>query len=132
MLCLGSWPAEWEPKVNANNRPRQLRIAIATFGRFHVLDLARELSALGHDVRFYSYVPRMRAIRFGLPKRCHVSLLVLLWPLVAMSRVFRKGRTAAAVEKLLQLAANAVSRASQINQPTSKATVDPNASRAYR
>ena len=33
---------------------KPLRIAIATGGRFHVLDLARELDALGHEVRFYS------------------------------------------------------------------------------
>jgi alpha-maltose-1-phosphate synthase len=62
---------------------RRLRIAIATAGRFHVLDLARELHALGHHVRFYSYVPRARARRFGLPDECHVSLLPLVLPAVA-------------------------------------------------
>jgi glycosyltransferase involved in cell wall biosynthesis len=65
---------------------RRYRIAIATGGRFHVLDLARELDTLGHDVRFYSYVPRDRAEKFGLPRRCHVSLLPLLWPLVGWER----------------------------------------------
>src|SRR5690242_18534482 len=35
----------------------RLRIAIATGGRFHVLDLARELAALGHEVQLYSFVP---------------------------------------------------------------------------
>src|SRR5215469_15817111 len=54
---------------------RALNIAIATNQRFHVLDLARELHALGHHVRFYSCVPR--AQRFGLPDECHVSLLAL-------------------------------------------------------
>ena len=29
-----------------------MKIAIATGGRFHVLDLARELSHLGHEVDF--------------------------------------------------------------------------------
>ena len=62
---------------------RRLRIAIATAGRFHVLDLALELHALGHYVRFYSYVPRARARRFGLPDECHVSLLSLTLPAVA-------------------------------------------------
>lgn len=66
---------------------RPLRIAIATSGRFHVLDLARELDAQGHDVRFYSFVPKARAATFGLPSRCHVSLLPLLWPLVAWERL---------------------------------------------
>ena len=59
---------------------RRLRIGIATAGRFHVLDLARELHALGHQVRFYSYVPKRRAMRFGLPQECHVDLLPALAP----------------------------------------------------
>ena len=63
---------------------KPLRIAIATGGRFHVLDLARELDALGHEVQFYSYVPKARALQFGLPARCHVSLLPIMWPFVRM------------------------------------------------
>jgi glycosyltransferase involved in cell wall biosynthesis len=66
---------------------RRLNIAIATPGRFHVLDLARELHALGHHVRFYSYVPRARARHFGLPDECHVSLLPLVLPAVAWQRL---------------------------------------------
>jgi glycosyltransferase involved in cell wall biosynthesis len=66
---------------------RQLKIAIATAGRFHVLDLARELYALGHHVRFYSYVSRARARRFGLHDECHVSLLKLCLPAVAWQRL---------------------------------------------
>ena len=62
---------------------RRLRIGIATAGRFHVLDLARELHALGHHVRFYSYVPKRRAMRFGLPEECHVDLLPALAPYLA-------------------------------------------------
>jgi alpha-maltose-1-phosphate synthase len=59
---------------------RRLRIAIATAGRFHVLDLARELHALGHEVKFYSYISQSRARKFGLPDECHVSLLPVVWP----------------------------------------------------
>ena len=66
---------------------RPLQIAIATAGRFHLLDLARELHALGHHVRFYSYVPRARARRFGLPDECHVPLLPLVIPAVAWERI---------------------------------------------
>lgn len=66
---------------------QRLNIAIATAGRFHVLDLARELHALGHHVRFYSYVPRGRARRFGLPDECHVSLLPLVLPAVGCGRL---------------------------------------------
>jgi alpha-maltose-1-phosphate synthase len=61
-----------------------LRINIVTSGRFHVLDLARELAALGHDVRFYSCLPRSRATRFGLPARCHRRALLALLPLFAL------------------------------------------------
>jgi glycosyltransferase involved in cell wall biosynthesis len=63
-----------------------MRIAIVSTGRFHVLDLARELAGLGHDVRFYSYVPRQRAERFGLPRQCHRGLLPWVLPLVAAQR----------------------------------------------
>jgi starch synthase len=64
----------------------RLRVAIATAGRFHVLDAARELHALGHDVKFYSYVPLRRAVRFGLPPECHVSLLPFALPGLALER----------------------------------------------
>jgi len=62
---------------------RPLRIAILTAGRFHVLDLARELHALGHEVKFYSFVPKVRAVGFGLPECCHVNLVPYLLPLLA-------------------------------------------------
>ncbi len=64
-----------------------LRIAIASAGRFHVLDLARELNALGHRVRFYSYVPAARARSFGLPAECAVSLLPFAVPPLAWQRL---------------------------------------------
>jgi glycosyltransferase involved in cell wall biosynthesis len=63
-----------------------MRIAIVTTGRFHVLDLARELAGLGHDVQFYSHVPRKRAEQFGLPYECHRSLLPFVLPLIAARR----------------------------------------------
>ena len=63
-----------------------MRIAIVTSGRFHVLDLARELAALGHEVAFYSYVPQARAAKFGLPRRCHRALLPYLAPFVALQK----------------------------------------------
>lgn len=63
-----------------------MKIAIATTGRFHVLDLARELAALGHNVVFYSIVPLSRAVSFGLPAASHRALLPWLLPLVAAQR----------------------------------------------
>jgi starch synthase len=65
---------------------RRLRVAIATAGRFHVLDLARELNALGYAVDFYSYVPKTQALRFGLPSACHRSLLPFVLPALALER----------------------------------------------
>lgn len=62
------------------------RIALATAGRFHVLDLARELCVLGEDVRFYSYVPKARALRYGLPEAAHVGLLSSVWPWFGLQR----------------------------------------------
>lgn len=45
-----------------------MKINILSSGRFHVCDLARELARNGHDVKFYSFVPTKRAMKFGLPK----------------------------------------------------------------
>jgi starch synthase len=73
--------------VDALPSETKFRVGIATSGRFHLLDLARELEALGSEVRFYSYVPRKRAEAFGLPPRCHVALLPFLFPLVALERI---------------------------------------------
>jgi glycosyltransferase involved in cell wall biosynthesis len=64
----------------------RLRVAIATAGRFHVLDLARELSALGYLVDFYSYVPKARTLSFGLPVACHRSLLPIALPALTLDR----------------------------------------------
>lgn len=102
MLHPGSASSDRNAKVT-----RRLRIAIATAGRFHVLDLARELHALGHDVKFYSYVPKGRAARFGLPKECHVSLLPFVFPLVAWDR-YAPGLAPRLRERLLYFALNAV------------------------
>jgi starch synthase len=65
---------------------RRLRIAIATSGRFHVLDLARELAALGHEVRLYSMLPSSRVEVFGLPPRYHRSMLPAVAPIAAWQR----------------------------------------------
>src|SRR5262245_8045242 len=66
----------------------KLRVGIASSGRFHLLDLARELDDLGIEVCFYSYLTHTRAKTFGLPDRCHISLFPALFPLVALERLF--------------------------------------------
>jgi glycosyltransferase involved in cell wall biosynthesis len=79
-----------QPSDTSRWQGTRLKIAIATAGRFHVLDLARELHGLGHEVRFYSFVPRRRARSFGLPGECHVSLLPFVLPLLVWQRLLPK------------------------------------------
>lgn len=63
-----------------------IKIDIATHGRFHVLDLARELSKRGFMVTLHSYVPTRRAVKFGLPAECHKSYFFLCAPLLFLQR----------------------------------------------
>lgn len=62
-------------------------INILASHRFHLLDLARELAELGHDVRFYSYVPARRCADFGMDKACCCSLLWLVWPFFLLAKI---------------------------------------------
>lgn len=74
-----------------------VKVAIATGGRFHVLDLARELDALKQAVTFYSFLPVSRGERFGLPAQCQVSVLPAMVPSLALQRLApRRWRDAAA------------------------------------
>lgn len=69
------------------------KINILSPGRFHVLDLARELAKNGYDVKFYSFVPTKRVIKFGLHKDNNVSLFYLLLPFLFMAKkVFKKAK----------------------------------------
>ena len=61
-----------------------MKINIVSPGRFHVMDLARELDKQGFDVRFYSFVPDSRAIKFGLRKECNVSLFLFMAPFLLL------------------------------------------------
>ena len=78
---------ESKRRADAHPNAPKVTVGVAASGRFHLLDLARELDALGVDTRFYSYVSRSRAASFGLPRRCHVALLPYLFPLVALERL---------------------------------------------
>lgn len=64
-----------------------MKINILSPGRFHVCDLARELDKNGFDVKFYSFVPTRRVMKFGLPKRCSASLF---WPMAPFLFVSKK------------------------------------------
>lgn len=72
-----------------------MKINILSPGRFHVLDLARELDKNGFDVKFYSFVPTKRAVSFGLPAHCSASLFLPMLPFLALQKVFRGQQWAA-------------------------------------
>jgi glycosyltransferase involved in cell wall biosynthesis len=67
-----------------------MKINILSPGRFHVLDLARELDKQGHDVEFYSFVPTKRAQKYGLPKKCSKSLFLVMLPFLGLMKIFPK------------------------------------------
>ena len=67
-----------------------MRINIASTHRFHLLDLARELSLQGHDIAFYSFVPKKRCMSFGLDKKCCHSFTWLAVPFIILKRILPK------------------------------------------
>lgn len=67
-----------------------MKINIAASHRFHLLDLARELEVLGHEVRFYSYVPTKRAIKYGLKKESSFSLFFIMLPFLGLIKLAKK------------------------------------------
>ena len=79
-----------------------IRVNILSPGRFIVLDLARELDKHGYDVRFYSYVPNKRVVKFGLPVRCNVSFLVFVAPFLYLSRRFPHSRWPNRIRRWIQ------------------------------
>ena len=80
-----------------------MKINILSPGRFHVCDLARELAHNGHDVKFYSFVPTKRAMKFGLPKECSASLFWPMSPFLALSKkLFPKSQWADKLTILFQ------------------------------
>ena len=64
-----------------------MKVNIAASHRFHLLDLARELSRQGHDVRFYSYIPAWRCQVFGLDRWLCCSMLWLVWPFFLCAKI---------------------------------------------
>ena len=80
----------------------KLKICIVTHGRFHVLDLARELNNLGHDVAFWSCLPKKRAMRFGLPVGAFRNLFPIIWPLIVLQR-YSSGRFRRSVDLVLTI-----------------------------
>lgn len=72
---------------------KKIKVNILSPGRFHVCDLARELDKNGFDVKFYSFVPAKRTLKFGLPRHCSASLFYLMIPFLALEKkLFKKQR----------------------------------------
>lgn len=53
---------------------KNIRINIVSFGRRHLLDVARELEKQGYDVFFYTAVPYWRMKKFGLKRKTSKSV----------------------------------------------------------
>ncbi|HAY3540435.1 glycosyltransferase family 4 protein [Elizabethkingia anophelis] len=66
------------------------KINILTSGRFHVLDLAKELIKEGYDVKFYSYVPPNRMRLYGLNKKNYTNLFFPLIPFLLFEKIFNR------------------------------------------
>ena len=80
-----------------------MKINIVSPGRFHVCDLARELDKNGFDVKFYSFVPTRRALKFGLPKHCNTSVIAFMLPFLFLERkLFKKQKWAGRLRILVQ------------------------------
>lgn len=52
-----------------------MKIIVASSGRAHLLDVARELINIGHDVTFYSYTSKKNCLRYKFPLKHFQSLL---------------------------------------------------------
>lgn len=80
--------------------PKVYKISIATTGRFHVLNLAKELILMGHEVQFFSVLPSFRAQKFGLPTSSLQSLFWYTFPLLVLER-FLNGRKRQKIQRIL-------------------------------
>lgn len=72
--------------LSQDSEPQNIKIGLATAGRFHVADLARELLALGQSVHLYSYLTKKRALDFGIPDYAQTTLLPSVFPWVLAQR----------------------------------------------
>lgn len=79
---------------------KRYKFIIATTSRFHVLNLASELIAMGHEVEFFSVIPQFRAKKFGLPASSLRSLFWYTFPFLVLEKLF-KGRTRQKIQRLL-------------------------------
>ena len=67
----------------------KIKINLLSHGRFHMVDLTRELKKQGFDVKLYSFVPPKMCKKYGLCNEDFYSLFYILAPLVYISRHFK-------------------------------------------
>ena len=67
---------------------KNIRINIVSFGRRHLLDVARELEKQGYDVFFYTAFPYWRMKKFGLKRKTSKSVFNILLPFVIIEKIF--------------------------------------------
>ncbi len=84
-------------------KDKAIKVNILSPGRFHVLDLARELDKNGFDVKLYSFVPTKRAEMFGLPRRCSKSIIGIMAPFLLLERkIFKHSQWIRRVRTVIQ------------------------------
>lgn len=67
---------------------KNIKINIVSYGRRHLLDVARELEKQGYDVSFYTAVPYWRMKKFGLKRKTSKSVFNIMSPFVIIEKVF--------------------------------------------
>ena len=65
-----------------------MKIIVASSGRAHLLDCARELYNQGHDVLFYSFTYKRYMDIFDFPRERYKSLLWIVAPFLLLDRKF--------------------------------------------
>lgn len=63
-----------------------MKIAVVTPGRSHLLNMSKQLLKRGHEVTFYTMVPKSRCQAFGLPRENVVSFFYICAPLMWIFR----------------------------------------------
>lgn len=77
----------------AADKAARPRVVLSTIGRFHTVDLARELARSGHLMRLCTDYPAYRARRWGVPSERVATLPWIRVPHMALSRVSWYRRT---------------------------------------
>lgn len=67
-----------------------MKIVIASTGRAHLLDTARELLCQGNEVHFYSYTSKKNCVNLGFSLDNFHSLRFLMFPFLVIDKIFQK------------------------------------------